>query len=484
MAELQGPKLHVVGATTPGIPFVLIGHNQKAAWGVTYAGAEISTLKMLRPDSPVKVIHERIEVKDADPVDYNVLMSEEGPIINEFLQPKPTKEELVALSSSLLSGSDTSSDAFSQFAYAGDWATFRQSASLIVAPALNLLYADESGTIGYQLAGQIPLRHRNEEQDGAYLPVKVVDTKDIAYIPFQELPSVTNPASHVLISANNKIVTDDYPYALTRFWEVPPYRAERISQLLEQKSKSRLLTTEDMKTMQLDTISLVWQSLKPLLLKSTISGELNLQALDELKRWDGDMNVSGIGGTIFSYWLNELRHDLNETTHLTEWEMEPLAIQQLIEKENVVCTDQKSCDLLISRTFSQAIDKINHDLGSNLNKWQWGRVHHALFKEPALGEVFLLNYLWNRTVSTPGGDGTVNVGISSPVTFTQTGGVSYRQIIDLGHLEESIYITPTGQSDDLFSENRGNLMPLWLKGEYIPMMPASPAKATLTLLPK
>lgn len=485
LAELRGPKLHVVGATTPGIPFVLIGHNQKAAWGITYASAEITTLKMLSPDSPVKKVHELIEVKNENPLDYIVSISEEGPIINDFLQPKPKKDELVALASSILSESDTTSDAFFQFAYAGDWTTFRQSASLIVSPALSLLYADESGTIAYQLAGRIPLWHRDEELDGAYLPTKVSDSKKpISYIPFEELPSIVNPASHVLVSANNKIVADDYPYLLTRFWEVPPYRAERIMQLLEQKSKNHLLTAEDMKAIQLDTISLAWQSLKPLLLKSDIKGEINIQALDQLKRWNGDMNVSGIGGTIFSYWLNELRTDLNATSHLTEWEMEPLAIKQLIERKSIICTDQKSCDLLISGTFSRAISKIHHDLGSNPDKWQWGRVHHALFKEPALGEVFLLNYLWNRSVPTPGGDGTVNVGISSPGTFTQVGGVSYRQIIDLGHLKDSVYITPTGQSDDLFSDNRDNLMPLWLKGEYIQMMPASQTASALTLLPK
>jgi len=485
LAELKGPKLHVVGATTPGTPFVLIGHNQKAAWGITYASAEISTLKILSPDSPVKKVHELIEIKGEDPLDYSVTVSEAGPVINDFLQPKPKKDELIALSSSILSEADTTSDAFSQFAYASNWATFHQSSSLIVSPALNLLYADESGTIGYQLAGKIPLMHRDEEQAGAYLPMKMGDSKKpVSYIPFEELPSATNPASHMFVSANNKIVTDDYPYLLTRYWEVPPYRAERITQLLGQRSKDHLLTAEDMRAIQLDTVSLVWQTLKPLLLKSPITGKNNVQALDQLTMWDGDMTVSGIGGTIFSYWLNELRHELNETTRLTDWEMNPLAITQLIEKKSILCTDQKSCDLFLAGTFSKAISKIHHDLGSDLDQWQWGRVHHALFKEPALGEVFLLNYLWNRSVPAPGGDGTVNVGMSNPGTFTQTAGVSYRQIIDFGHLGDSIYITPTGQSDDLFSENRGNLMPLWLKGEYIQTMPSSPAKAVLTLLPE
>jgi penicillin amidase len=484
LASMQGPGLDVRGATMPGLPFVLIGHNQKIAWGITNARIETSAFKVFPSRSHVTSQDETIKIRGGNEEKLRLDTISGLPVFNPFLTPKPEGQYL-ALETTVRHPDDSSLDSFYLLQYASDWKAFRHAMSRLVSPALNVLYADEEGNIAYQLAGSIPLREKTEAANGDYTPISASpEGKPVQYIPFLQLPSIINPPNHILISANNKIVPDSYPWQLTRFWDVPPFRAERIRQLFQEKSALHALSPQDMATIQYDTRSLDWQLFKPLFKKAMQGVTQNREALRILLDWDGNMQIDSTGSTIYSWWLREMILANQKIYHLNYWFMEPLAVaEQLRQGSTAFCSNPSECDESIRRFFAEGMVKMYRELGNDPKKWQWGKLHKAIFRELAFGEVPLLGNLWNRSIAAPGGQETVNPGYFEWNDFSQYLGSSYRQIIDLGNSDNNRYIIPTGQSDSPFNSNHGNLMPAWQKGDYISLKAPIHSKNVLVLVP-
>jgi penicillin amidase len=485
LAELRGPHLHVTGATIPGLPIIFIGHNEQIAWGITAATVEVADLYQLPADASLLMHHEFIKVRGKKaPVDYIVKQSAQGPIINAWLNPKPapTFTHLITLKWTGLLPHDNSLQMFRKLNYAHNWTQFRAAAQDLGAPALNLLYADTAGNIGYQLAGNIPLR----DKAVLNLPYTVLPATAPyiwqGLIPFSKLPYAFNPPQHELISANNKIVPDHYLYVLTRYWEAPPYRAMRIEKLLQEKDK---LTISDMSVIQTDTLNTLWLFLKPYLLTQCQPLDKKSQTgLNLLRQWDGETTPNSIGATVFAYWYRALIQTINKPLNLIYWGQESLLIKQLASNE-IYCPKPLSlCKNYLGQTLKQAMEQLIVDLGEQPKNWQWGKVHLAVFKEVGVGDIPGIGYLWNRTVTTSGGEETVNVGAPSLDNFTQKYGPSYRQIIDLSHLDNSQYIIPTGQIDDPFSAHHTDLMDYWRQGKYIKFNALSSDDKRFILLPK
>lgn len=484
LAELQGPTLHVMGVTSPGLPFILIGHNDQIGWGITNARVEISTLKIMPANANFTTHQETLLLRNGSHVNFKVTNSAQGPVMNAFLQPKAKKGVKLVLTSTVFSDKDSSMDAFYQLNYAKDWLSFRKAMSFLVSPGVNFLYADNTGNIGYQLAGLIPLRKKSDLGNDANLPETVTGKEPTQlYIPFEKMPFVLNPKSHFLVSSNNKIVPDDYPYRLNRFWDIPPYRAQRINQLLQEKiKKNHLLTLNDMAAIQNDTGSIIWQSLRPVLLGSS-DNKINQQGLQLLSQWDGNMKTDSVGATIFAYWFRELINELKSPMGVDAWLMSSLAVVNQLTTKSTWCAEKLACDQLITRTFNQAMAQLKQDLGTNPANWQWGRVHIAMFNEIGIGEVPVLGLIWNRSIPSPGGVETVNVGNLNFNDFLQFAGASSRQLLDFGELDNSLYVIPTGQSDNVFSENHADLMPYWQQAKYIKLSPLPQQTKQLVLMP-
>ena len=120
-------------------------------------------------------------------------------------------------------------------------------------------------------------------------------------------------------------------------------------------------------------------------------------------------------------------------------------------------------------SLKQAMASLYRDRGSNELNWQWGKVHKAVFNEVGLGKAKLIAWIWRRSIATPGGDFTVNVGTFNPTNFQQTTGASYRQIINMSDLNDSLYIQTLGQSESPSNSHYSDQMPMWRDGEYIQM---------------
>lgn len=462
LAELRGPHLHVSGATIPGSPGVFLGHNDYIAWGATNVNPDTQDLYIEPNNAPVKIIHEIIKVKGEPDIDLPVRITSHGPIISDISDAGKIGEMISVKWTALLPG-DTTLQSFLKIDYAKNWQEFVQALRDFVGPSQNFIFADIKGNIGYYLPGLIPL-HKDWSGD---LPVMSQQNFTWqGFVPFDQLPHAYNPSESILASANNKAVPEDYLYALTWRWRDPPYRIERIKDLLNAKPQ---LSVADFENMQLDTQSYLWRDLKPYLLKVKPFDSNSWYAMQLLQNWDGNVTLTSTAATVFAYWYRELlQMPAKQLGFVDQW-FEPLFIKQQLASNGIYCRLNKTntCDDYLQQTLRQAMKALTAELGNDPGHWQWSNIHQAEFKEQGLGTVKWLGWIWNSSIATPGGDETVNAGMYRTEKFEQNVGPGYRQVIDLSDLDHSLYIIAPGQDDNPFSEHHTDLMSLWRDGKYI-----------------
>lgn len=456
LAELKGPHFHVMGATVPGLPGVIIGHNDHIAWGVTNGGSDAQDLYVLPKTAKVHTLIETIQVKDASPVQFPVQLSKYGPIISA-VDPRIKKMGVrLAIRWTALLPGDTTVESFIKLDDAKNWYEFKKALSYMVAPTQSFVYADTQGNIGYYYAGRVPIRSSGWT---GLMPVQPdVDHRWLGFVAFRNLPHVYNPKSGYIISANNKVVPDSYPYQLTYRWRAAPYRAMRLHQLLLAPGKS---TVKRFKAMQLDTLSLFWLAVKPSLLHVVPLDQRSQVGLAILKKWDGQMRLHSVGATVFAYWIRDLSALMPTLSELGSPRLEPIFIERQLH--------YPQRQAFIRQSLQKAMTQLYEDRGPNESNWQWGDVHQAVFNEVGLGKVKSIAWIWRRQIAAPGGDFTVNVGRYAQKNFQETVAASYRQIINLANLSDSYYIQTLGQSESPSTGNYADLLSLWRDGDYLPM---------------
>jgi len=463
LAELTGPHLHAVGATIPGTPFVIVGHNDHIAWGTTNVNPNTQDLMIEPANASLKKIIETIKIKGAKAIQYPIYISKDGPIISK-MNPAKKINDLIALKWTALMPGDTTVETFRYLDYAKNWDDFKNAMKYFVAPSQNFIYADTQGNIGYYLPGKIPVRKNCYDN----LPNKADQKcKWTGYIPFEKLPHIYNPPEGFIASANNKATSTAYPFQISARWKTPPFRIERILALLHDKSK---LNINDIKKMQNDTLSYEWRELKPILMKTKSPDIPTYIALKKLLTWNGKMDTQQIAPTIFSYWLEQLTklHPTFIKPIIPEWP-ETAFIKQQLQNDGQFCriNKQKNCQQFLRYSLHKALEKITKQQGMKLDDWQWGHIHKATFYALGFGKAKYLGWIWNRSIPSPGGFYTVNAGPYDVKTFKQIFGPTYRQIIDLGKLNNSLYVINLGQSGNPFSKHYSDLMQKWRDGKYL-----------------
>lgn len=458
LAEIQGPTLHVTGATIPGVPSVVIGHNDHIAWGVTNVNPDTQDLYILNNQSPIHKLNEIIKVRGKADINYVVKISNVGPVISEVTETRKIGK-LIALKWTALLPHDKTVQSMLEINYARNWPEFTGALRDFVTPSENFVYADTAGNIGYYVPGAIPVRHWDSR-----LPVPNDKAHQWdGYIPFDQLPHVFNPPEGYIISANNKIASDHYGYYLNFRWNDPDYRAKRIAELLAGNKDLELKQFEDI---QLDTLSLFWKDLSGILLKTQALDDHSKLALKLLQNWTGETDRHSQPQVIFAYWYRELGKITPDFIAELSKYPEPLFIKSQLENNGKYCPNQ-NCAVFLSNSLKTAMEKLTTDLGRDSEKWVWGNIHKSEFTELGLGSIKILSNIWNRRIATPGGLYTVNVGTYDFKNFVQTDGASYREIIDLKDFKNSEYMQTLGQSENVFSAHYDDLMSLWRDGKYI-----------------
>ena len=493
-----GPECpyNVVGASFASTPGVIIGHNDRIAWGVTNLGPDVQDLfiERVNPENPdqyaykgewrdMEVLREEIRVAGRDePVVVDVRVTHHGPIINDVVGGteenwsfgwQPLALSWTALRPGTLVKSILLLD------QARNWEDFRHALSYWDAPSQNFVYADVDGNIGYQAPGRIPVRaagNGTRPVPGWTGEYEWVDT-----IPFDALPSAFNPAQGYVVTANNAVVGSEYPYLISQDW-APGYRACRICELIEADDR---LSLEDFRSIQANNAPVWAEEVLPYLLALTPQDPRLQEAVELLRAWDGCAERDSAAAALFeafrlhlidATFSDELGKDLLAQARPKVMNALPglLAEGDTTWFDNVDTAGLERRDDVLLRALGGAVEDLSATLGPRMERWHWGDLHTASFDNQSLGQcgIGLVESLFNRgPLAIDGSLGTVNqadYSLSEPYAAKTI--ASYRQIIDLADLSRSVSMHTTGQSGHPFHRHYDDMIEPWRDVEHHPML--------------
>lgn len=511
LAHLSAPGLEVVGATLPGLPLPVLGRAERIAWGFTNTNPDVQDLfiervdpedpeRYLTPDgwAPFTTRNEVIRVRGEDEVALTVRETRHGPVLSDVLGEAAEfagPGHVLALAWTALAEDDLTAQAGFKIAQSRNWMEFTAALRDFHAPQQNVVYADVEGNIGFYSPGRVPIR---KSGDG-WMPVPGWDGESdwTGFVPFEALPHGFNPASGRIVSANNKVGGEDYPYFITRDW-APPYRARRIEALLDSRARH---TPSSFAAIQNDVRSSMAADLLPLMTGLVEAREgRTAEVLSRLERWDHVMARERPEPLVFSAWQRELVREIfaDELGDLFGrfWALRPLLLEQALTKTKAWCDDMhtepaETCAEQVTEALERALDFLGESYGSDPDRWRWGEAHYARMAHPRLSRVPFLGALFAVELPNDGGEHTVNAAgfeIDDPKEpFVQRHGPGYRAIYDLGDPRGSLFMQNLGQSGNPLSPHFRDLAKAWRDGAYLSIATERSeieARGVLVLRPK
>lgn len=493
LAHIQTPTLDIVGATTPGVPFHILGHNGNIAWGFTTTHSDMADtfIEEVNPDEPTEYLTpdgwqpftaraETFTYANGETETLEVRVTRHGPVISDLRADEAERmldeNQVLALQAPYLKLGDTTPNGMYWINRATDWRSFLRAARMFVAPQQNMHYADTAGNIGFVAPAHVPIRAGG---DGlAPAPGASGEFDWIGRIPFFGLPQSYNPQHGLIVNANNRVVDADYPYYLGSTYDYP-YRSDRIHQMLDGESA---LTVADFRAMQHDTLSLEALQLLPLLLDAEFRDPRAQHAAAILSAWDGDMAADRVEPLIFEAWAREISRAIpqDELGELADevFSRKPDFVAQVLTDLPHWCDDVtteavEDCDQVREESLVAALDFIADRFGEEFSEWRWGEAHMASFSHQALGRIPLLGSWLDGSVPTGGSWATVMRG-GTPFgndqnPFLNVHGAAFRAVYDLSDLEQSMFSMAPGQSDNPYSPYWSHLAEPWASGEYFPI---------------
>lgn len=503
----------VAGFSMAGVPAIIIGHNDKIAWGFTNLGPDVMDLyiEKINPENPnqyevngewvdFEIRKETIKVAGGDPIEMDVRISRHGPVISEVFGVlkdvgKPEDDKFVPFKDNAgielpenyaIALKWTAFTVSSSFVApwmlntAQNFEEFRTAASTAKVPSQNLVYADVEGNIGYQAPGDIPIRTGG---DGT-LPVPgwTDDYEWAGYIPFEELPYTYNPVEGYIVAANNQVESRDYPYLISNDYDLG-YRANRIEDMI--KNAPGKIDIAYIQKMQGDNYDGSAEYVLPHLLAMKFSASNLTDRLATLKNWDYQASADSTPAAIYEvFWKNLLAEtfndDLPERYYPNGNAIWFEIVRKTVTDPNSFWWDDKATadkvetrDEIFVRSYEKAIAELEATLGKDSSKWTWGALHTSTFKNGTLGlsGVFLIEDLFNRgPFATSGGAGIVNAtGWRATLGYEVTNVPSMRQIVDMSNLDNSLTVHTTGQSGHAYHPHYIDMAPLWAGVQYYPM---------------
>lgn len=490
LARLVGPGFDIRGATSPGSPAVVLGHNGTIGWGFTTTNLDSQDVfvervdptdpnRYITPDGarPFAVRDETINVAWGDPITMRVRETRHGPVIDDFVRRGENltpQGHVLALQATALDGADTSAEGFARVGSAQNWDEFLSAARRIVSPMQNMVYADTSGNIGLISPARVPIRRKG---DGSMpVPGWTSEYDWAGFVPFDELPRVYNPVGGVIVNANGRLVPSDYRHFISRDW-AEPYRQRRAAQLLGEVERHPVY---GMIVMQADNLTLDAAEMLPYLLKGAPRNARAAQARDLLSRWNMFMLASRPEPLIYDAWITELQRGLladelgEDLFNSIAVPNVPLMVRILRDKPGW-CDDggtkvAETCEAAIALALDRALDWIARRQGPDMTKWQWGREHYAVHRHPLFDGVPLLRNIASVRYPADGGNQTLNRASPSfrgNRPFDAVHGAGYRGIYDFSDLENSRFATPLGQSGNMLSPWARNFVERWQNLAYI-----------------
>jgi penicillin amidase len=502
----------VGGFSFSGLPGIVIGHNQKVAWGFTNLTTDVTDLYVERVEGdqywrdgalvPLEESTETIKVAGGDDIDLTIRSTVHGPIISgltdDFTEiaddPEPALGVEASAPTTPVPGSEdaeyavslrwtaldpgTAATAIFALSTAQDFDDFRYAASLFDVPAQNLIYADTEGNIGYQAPGRLPIRGAGD----GWMPQPGWDSSYdwTGFIPFEELPVSYNPNSGYIVTANNAIVTDDYAYFLSRDWDYG-YRAARIAHLIERRAAVAPLTADDMRDIQMDNEMWIGTQLATAMAEVDVSEAGASDAVDLLEAWDGQNSASSAAAAYANVlWSNLVQNIFAERE-------QPLPIDgqgRLFTVVSAMLTDPSDplwtneqldvdgMEQMLALSAEEAYDELAALQGTTISRWNWGDLHAITLTSDTLGSsgIAPIEALFNRgPFPVSGGASVVNAtGWELGVSYATTTVPSMRMVVDLSDFDASTWNHLTGASGHAFHEHYTDQTADWAAGAQKP----------------
>ncbi len=482
---LDGAGYRVAGFTIPGVPGVILGHNDRVAWSLTVAFVDQQDLYLERPDpadprrflyrgafEPATVHREPIRVKGrSEPVPFEVTVTRHGPILTPVLKDQTAP---LALRWTALDGG-RNLDGILALDRARDWASFRAAAALVEGPALTLCYADADGHIGHTLVGRVPLRASPD--DGRLpLPGWTGEHEWRDPLPPERNPAVLDPPDGLDVIANQQWTAIDGAGSPSE-WD-PGFRAARARQLLGGIAK---VSVDDLRRAQTDVFATAARPFRELIEAVPTLGPATDRAKELVRSWDGVLDADSAGAAVYETFVFQLlthafKARLGETLFVAYLaDARPVfALQELVARPadpwlQALGVPLQGADGLAARALRSAADELGRRQGADPAAWRWGALHRVTFAHP-LGSAIPFGLLNLGPYERPGDDDTVN---DAPYDFAKPydlrSHASLRTIVDLADIDRSWSVLPTGQSGQPAARHWGDQTPLWLRGDLKPM---------------
>jgi penicillin G amidase len=490
--HLTAPGWNVKGFSLPGTPLVVVGHNDRIAWGFTNSGADVQDLyiETFNPANAdeyrvngqwkkADVFDEVIKVKGQADQHLRLVVTRHGPVVHEDDDKGYAMRWTVLEPGALCSF-------YNWLGKAQNWGEFRETMKGVWGPGQNVVYADVDGNIGYILGARVPVRKKGHGQ--VPVPGDTDDYEWIGYIPFEQMPQVFNPESGLIVTANARVTGPAYKPYITDRWE-EPYRTARIYDLLHDK---RDLRPEDMLKVEADTFSLPHLFLaEQLVAAAKVAAPKDERArklIQEAKDWNGiaDANspvVSFVDAALFRALHLILEPHLGKDVDEYQWRRAAF-LQRVLTKRPArwLPADFKNYDELLIAAAGQAVKQLEERTkDADPDDWAWKRFDYLDVLHP-LGRDGILKHLLSITNQAQSGTEW------SPRAASRHHGPSERFVANLANWDQSIILVAGGESGQPGSEHYRDQFPFWFEGKaiYGPFSDAAEAKVkrhTLTLKP-
>ncbi len=490
--EVPQKSFNVAGVSLPGTPFVIVGHNQRIAWGFTNVEPDVEDLYIEQFNNKGEYLtpqgwkqperrHEVVKVKGQPDVSLDVEVTRHGPIVTELF---PGETRKLALHWSVYD-SPISFSTFAAADAAQNWQDFRAAFSHLSSPGQNVVYGDVDGHVGYQATGHFPIRRAG---DGS-VPVNGADDAHewVGTIPYDKLPSTFDPPDGIIATANARMIPNGYPYPISTYFDVP-FRTQRIYSVLQ---SGRQFDTSDMLSLQMDVYSDFEKSLADRFISavdhSSSATPRAKEAAELLRSWDGRVTAESPAANIIVFarraavremlepQLGSVRmQDLAENEKTVEtvpllkrWLPSATFLEKILQDQPArwLPTKYKTYDELLVAALDRAV---TGDAGSfKIRSWTRAKEFPSHFEHPIFGRIPWLRAILPQSIAGPG-----IVSLDGDQWTVKANGRFYgpseRITMDLADFDHSTMNIVTGQSGQPLSPHYLDHWPAWLNGTTFP----------------
>ncbi|WP_443938181.1 penicillin acylase family protein [Pedobacter sp. MW01-1-1] len=473
--QLHAPGVNAYGVSLPGAPGVIIGFNQKIAWGVTNVAADVLDFYQIKFKdashkeywynnqwNPTKTRLETIKIRGTKDEIDTVFYTHHGPVVY-FQKAKYSKANNVPLGDALRWIAHEKSNELKTFFLLNrgkNYVDYREALTYYTAPAQNFIFASVDNDIAITPNGKFPLKWKDQ---GKF----ILDGTDPAYdwhgwIPASHNPTVKNPPRGFVSSANQSSTDPNYPYYIN--WEFSPY--ERGKRINDRLAVMKHATADSIRLMQTDNYSILAQNVLPKFTSLLETEKLNAtqkEALTYIKKWNKRYDANEIAASVFEIWTKRLSSDIwADEFEVSDIPMRYPSRDRTVEMilnepnakwyDNIQTPQKETLSDLVNEAFKYSCDSLERRFGPINKDWNWANVKQTnvphLAKIPGFG---------TKTLLIGGAKSTINA-------LSETNGPSWRMVIELGKTPKGHGVYPGGQSGNPGSKFYDNMVDTWASG--------------------